>query len=75
MGKYVNNESPGVGFCLRELTLSFCSAVSGILGIVYPLLMAALLGAGDGVLMTQLNALIGMLFKHDTVSTNFFTQI
>lgn len=41
------------------------SVVSGILGIMYPLLMAALLGAGDGVLMTQLNALIGMLFKHD----------
>ncbi|KAL9683886.1 hypothetical protein QQ045_021313 [Rhodiola kirilowii] len=42
------------------------SAVSGILRIGYPLIMAALLGAGDGVLMTQLNALIGMLFKHDT---------
>uniref|UniRef100_A0A7N0U5A2 UNC93-like protein 3 n=1 Tax=Kalanchoe fedtschenkoi TaxID=63787 RepID=A0A7N0U5A2_KALFE len=41
------------------------SPASGIQGILYPLLMAALLGAGDGVLMTQLNALIGMLFKHD----------
>ncbi|XP_057970789.1 UNC93-like protein 3 [Malania oleifera] len=38
---------------------------SGILGIVYPLLMAGLLGIGDGVLNTQLNALFGMLFKHD----------
>jgi len=29
--------------------------------------LAGLLGIGDGVLMTQLNALIGILFKHDTV--------
>lgn len=38
---------------------------SGVLGIVYPLLMAAMLGIGDGVLNTQLNALLGILFKHD----------
>ncbi|KAF4398669.1 hypothetical protein G4B88_017095 [Cannabis sativa] len=42
------------------------SATSGVLGVLYPLLMAALLGIGDGVLNTQLNALIGILFKHDT---------
>ncbi|PON68603.1 Ion channel regulatory protein [Parasponia andersonii] len=42
------------------------SITSGVLGILYPLLMAALLGIGDGVLNTQLNALIGILFKHDT---------
>lgn len=42
------------------------SLTSGILGVVYPLLMAALLGIGDGVLNTQLNALLGILFKHDT---------
>lgn len=41
------------------------STTSGILGTIYPLLMAAALGIGDGVLMTQINALIGMLFKHD----------
>lgn len=38
---------------------------SGVLGVVYPLLMAAALGIGDGVFMTQTNALLGMLFKHD----------
>lgn len=42
------------------------SATSGVLGIIYPLLMAALLGIGDGVLMTQLSALLALLFKHDT---------
>lgn len=31
--------------------------------------MAALLGIGDGVLMTQLSALLALLFKHDTVLT------
>ncbi|XP_057540953.1 UNC93-like protein 3 [Amaranthus tricolor] len=41
------------------------STASGVLGTVYPLLMAAALGIGDGVLMTQINALLGMLFKHD----------
>ena len=40
---------------------------SGVLGIVYPLLMAALLGIGDGVLNTQLSALLALLFKQDTV--------
>ncbi|GMH10158.1 hypothetical protein Nepgr_011999 [Nepenthes gracilis] len=39
---------------------------SGVLGIVYPILMAAALGIGDGVFNTQINALLGMLFKHDT---------
>ncbi|KAB1224042.1 UNC93-like protein 3 [Morella rubra] len=38
---------------------------SGVLGFMSPLLMAAMLGIGDGVFNTQLNALIGMLFKHD----------
>ncbi|KAK8512275.1 hypothetical protein V6N13_097074 [Hibiscus sabdariffa] len=42
------------------------SATSGVLGIVYPLLMAALLGIGDGVLNTQISALLALLFKHDT---------
>ncbi|KAL9242497.1 hypothetical protein vseg_016489 [Gypsophila vaccaria] len=41
------------------------STTTGVLGIVYPLVMAAALGIGDGVLMTQMNALLGMLFKHD----------
>lgn len=42
------------------------SLTSGVLGIVYPLLMAAMLGIGDGVINTQLSALLGILFKHDT---------
>ncbi|XP_021750734.1 UNC93-like protein 3 [Chenopodium quinoa] len=41
------------------------STSSGFLGMLYPLLMAAALGVGDGVMMTQINALLGMLFKHD----------
>lgn len=42
------------------------SPVSGVLGTVYPLIMAAALGIGDGVFMTQLSALLGIFFKHDT---------
>ncbi|KDO44667.1 hypothetical protein CISIN_1g013318mg [Citrus sinensis] len=42
------------------------SVTSGVLGTLYPLIMAALLGIGDGVLNTQLSALLGILFKHDT---------
>ncbi|KAK8553698.1 hypothetical protein V6N13_072639 [Hibiscus sabdariffa] len=42
------------------------SGTSGVLGMVYPLLMAALLGIGDGVLNTQISALLALLFKHDT---------
>ncbi|XP_057438435.1 UNC93-like protein 3 [Lotus japonicus] len=47
------------------LLLDF-SISSGFLSTLYILFLAALLGIGDGVLMTQLNALLGMLFKHDT---------
>ncbi|XP_048439641.1 UNC93-like protein 3 isoform X2 [Pyrus x bretschneideri] len=42
------------------------SAQSSVLGIVYPLIMAAVLGIGDGVLNTQLSALLGIFFKSDT---------
>ncbi|XP_065854033.1 UNC93-like protein 3 [Euphorbia lathyris] len=41
------------------------SVTSGILGVICPLLMASMLGIGDGVCNTQLNALLGMLFKND----------
>lgn len=41
------------------------SISSGISGTFYPLLIAALWGIGDGVFNTQLNALFGLLFKHD----------
>ncbi|KAI7994463.1 UNC93-like protein 3, partial [Camellia lanceoleosa] len=66
---------------LKSITLIVCAGVfiqlivllwlllkyvtSGVLGILYPLLMAAALGIGDGIFNTQLNALLGMLFKHD----------
>lgn len=39
---------------------------SGVLGTVYPLVMAAVLGIGDGILNTQISALLALLFKHDT---------
>ncbi|CAN1805770.1 UNC93-like protein 3 [Linum perenne] len=41
------------------------SLTSGVLGVLYPLLMAAMLGIGDGVFNTQLNALLGIIFKQD----------
>ncbi|KAI7736792.1 hypothetical protein M8C21_011227, partial [Ambrosia artemisiifolia] len=45
----------------------------GVLRILYPLLIAAILGIGNGVLMTQLNALLGILFKHNMEGT--FAQL
>lgn len=57
-------------FPIYNSTLPYCSLTSGVLGIVYPLLMAAMLGIGDGAINTQLSALLGILFKHDTVSVN-----
>ncbi|KAK2986137.1 hypothetical protein RJ640_014467 [Escallonia rubra] len=53
------------GIVLVWLLLKF-SVSSSVLGIIYPFLIAAIWGIGDGVLNTQLNALIAMLFKHDT---------
>ncbi|CAL5433864.1 unnamed protein product [Camellia sinensis] len=47
------------------------SVTSGVLGILYPLIMAAALGIGDGIFNTQLNALLGMLFKHDMIEGAF----
>lgn len=49
--------------------------MSGALGIIYPLIMAALLGIGDGVLNTQLSALLGIFFKNDTVFDYTFSLI
>ncbi|KAG6434075.1 hypothetical protein SASPL_105696 [Salvia splendens] len=49
---------------LLWLLLSY-SVVSGILGTILPLLIGALWGIGNGVLNTQLSALLGILFKHD----------
>ncbi|GMP85412.1 hypothetical protein CsSME_00038578 [Camellia sinensis var. sinensis] len=42
------------------------SVSSEVLGTIYPYLIAAIWGIGDGVFNTQLSALLGMLFKHDT---------
>lgn len=44
-----------------------CSVTGGVLGTLYPLFIAALWGIGDGVLNTQLSALLGILFKDDLV--------
>jgi hypothetical protein len=52
--------------CLCFLLL-ICSTPSGVLAYVYPLLIGAIWGVGDGVLNTQLSALLGMLFKNDKV--------
>ncbi|KAL8480532.1 hypothetical protein ACS0TY_027175 [Phlomoides rotata] len=41
------------------------SVSTGLLGTLFPLLVGALWGIGDGVLNTQLSALLGILFKHD----------
>ncbi|KAF3667137.1 UNC93-like protein 3 [Capsicum annuum] len=41
------------------------SVTGGVLGTLYPLFIAALWGIGDGVLNTQLSALLGILFKDD----------
>uniref|UniRef100_A0A5B7AEU8 Putative UNC93-like protein 3 n=1 Tax=Davidia involucrata TaxID=16924 RepID=A0A5B7AEU8_DAVIN len=50
---------------LLWLLLSY-SITGGVLRIIYPLLIAAIWGIGDGVFNTQLSALLGILFKHDT---------
>ncbi|KAI8560478.1 hypothetical protein RHMOL_Rhmol04G0259000 [Rhododendron molle] len=47
------------------ILLKYCLTSEG-LGTIYLFLIAAALGIGDGVLNTQLSALLGMLFKHDT---------
>ncbi|KAK1311739.1 UNC93-like protein 3 [Acorus calamus] len=49
------------------------SLSSGVLGPAYPLLVAVIWGIGDGVFNTQLNALLGILFKNDTEAT--FAQL
>ncbi|XP_027176197.1 UNC93-like protein 3 [Coffea eugenioides] len=41
------------------------SMLHGVVGLLYPFLIAALLGVGDGVLNTQLSAFLGIIFKHN----------
>ncbi|KAL0347289.1 UNVERIFIED_CONTAM: UNC93-like protein 3 [Sesamum calycinum] len=43
----------------------FFSVSGGLLASLLPLVIGALWGIGDGVLNTQLSALLGILFKHD----------
>ncbi|KAI5682300.1 hypothetical protein M9H77_03528 [Catharanthus roseus] len=50
--------------CLQPLSIP-CSMTSGVLQVIYPLLIAGFLGIGDGVLNTQISALLGILFKHN----------
>ncbi|XP_068634756.1 UNC93-like protein 3 [Aristolochia californica] len=50
---------------LPSLLLKY-SMTSGVLRYIFPLLVAVIWGIGDGVFNTQLNATLGMLFKHDT---------
>ncbi|KAK4749231.1 hypothetical protein SAY87_026680 [Trapa incisa] len=42
------------------------NSFTGVLKYVFPLLHASLLGIGDGVLNTQLSALLALLFKQNT---------
>ncbi|KAF5953932.1 hypothetical protein HYC85_006788 [Camellia sinensis] len=46
------------------LTVPLCSVTSGVLGILYPLLMAAALGIGDGIFNTHLNALLVIVLEY-----------
>ncbi|CAL5387663.1 unnamed protein product [Camellia sinensis] len=57
----------GVGgaMAMYEAFDAIIIVTSGVLSILYPLLMAAALEIGDGIFNTQLSALLGMLFKHD----------
>jgi len=50
------------------MVIWWCRQTSGVLGTAYPLIMAAILGIGDGILNTQISALLALLFKHDTVN-------
>lgn len=43
--------------------LLFYSPMAGVLGAAVPLFIGALWGVGDGVLNTQLSALLGLLFE------------
>ncbi|KAM0881060.1 hypothetical protein ACQ4PT_033184 [Festuca glaucescens] len=45
------------------LQKAFVCPVGGVLGSAAPLLVGAVWGVGDGILNTQLSALIGLLFK------------
>ncbi|KAI4987402.1 hypothetical protein ZWY2020_020202 [Hordeum vulgare] len=45
--------------------LLFYSPMDGLLGSAAPLVVGAVWGVGDGILNTQLSALIGLLFEND----------
>ncbi|XP_078181230.1 major facilitator superfamily protein [Carex rostrata] len=52
------------GFVLLWVLFGY-RLTSGLMGMVNPLLMGAIWGVGDGVLNTQLSALLGLLFKNN----------
>ncbi|KAG9445045.1 hypothetical protein H6P81_016385 [Aristolochia fimbriata] len=59
----------GGAFLQLLVLLSFLlkySMTSGVVRYIFPLLVAVIWGIGDGIFNTQLNATLGMLFKHDT---------
>lgn len=60
--------------CLQPLSIP-CSMTSGVLQVIYPLLIAGFLGIGDGVLNTQISALLGILFKHNLVLLSPFNLL
>lgn len=55
--------------------MELCSTSTGLLGIVIPLIIAAIWGIGDGIFNTQLSALIALLFKHDMVLVIIFATV
>ncbi|KAI8015642.1 UNC93-like protein 3 [Camellia lanceoleosa] len=66
---------------LKSITLIVCARafiqLFGVLGILYPLLIAAALEIGDRIFNTQLNVLLGKLFKHDmcvSIAVVFFVS-
>ena len=48
---------------------------SGLMGTLNPLFMGAIWGVGDGVLNTQLSALLGLLFKNSKVITSHYSNV
>ncbi|KAL0451174.1 UNVERIFIED_CONTAM: UNC93-like protein 3 [Sesamum latifolium] len=59
----LGNVASVVQWLFMEFLMLFVSG--GLLATVLPLVIGALWGIGDGVLNTQLSALLGILFKHD----------
>lgn len=52
---------------LLDKTLSCYSPMAGVLGAAAPFLIGALWGVGDGMMNTELNAVVGLLFEDSKV--------